>query len=68
MQQVTGDSGSGARLGSFESSAWALGPAAQYGFVVGKTPLSVLLKWTHEVSTTDTFQGNTVTTAVSFKF
>ncbi len=67
MEQVTGDSGAGARLGSFESSAWAIGPAAQYGFVVGKTPLAVLLKWMHEVSTTDTFHGNTVTIVISFK-
>jgi hypothetical protein len=36
--------------------------------VIGKTPLAVLFKWTHEISTTNTFQGNTVTTAISFKF
>ncbi len=68
MDQLTGDSGPGAKLGSFEAHSWALGPAVQYGFLLGTTPVAVLAKWTHEISATDTFQGNTVTTAVSFKF
>jgi hypothetical protein len=68
LEQVTADRGSGARLGSNEASTWALGPAVQYGFILGKTPVSALLKWTHEISATNTFLGNTVTTALSFKF
>ena len=68
LDQLTGDSGSGAVLGTFEAHTWAVGPAAQYGFLLGKTPVEVLAKWTHEISSSHTFQGNTVTTAVSFKF
>jgi hypothetical protein len=68
MDQVTGDSGSGAKLGSSKSRVWAIGPAAQYSFLLGKIPVAVLAKWTHEFDPIDTFQGDTVTTAVSFKF
>jgi hypothetical protein len=68
MDQVTGDSGAGAVLGPNEASVWALGPAATYGFEIGNTPISILAKWTHEVHASHTFQGDTVTAAVSFAF
>jgi hypothetical protein len=67
MQQVTKDSGSGATLGADEASVWALGPALNYGFVLNKVPLTLTAKWTHEFAATDTFRGNTVTTAISLK-
>jgi len=68
MEQVTGDSGSGAVLGANKASVWALGPAATYSFLLGKTPMTLLAKWTHEVAATRTFEGDTVTTALSLKF
>jgi len=68
MQQVTGDSGSGAVLGANEASVWALGPGVSYGTLVGHLPMSFIAKWTHEIQATRTFGGDTVTVATSFKF
>lgn len=68
MDQVTGDSGSGATLGPDKASVWALGPAATYSFEINKMPLSVLAKWTHEIAATNTFRGDTGSVACSFKF
>jgi hypothetical protein len=68
MEQVTGDSGSGATLGPDKASVWALGPAATYSFEVNEMPLSVLAKWTHEIAAKNTFIGDTATVAFSFKF
>ncbi len=68
LQQVTGDSGAGAILGPNQMSVWALGPAATYSFELGRTPVSLLAKWTHEIAATRTFQGDTVTAAFSLKF
>ncbi len=67
MQQVTGDSGSGAVLGANEASVWALGPAVSYGTLVGHTPVSFLAKWTHEMQATRTFKGDTVTVGTDSK-
>ena len=44
MEQVTGDRGSGATLGSDKASVWAVGPAATYSFDVNKMLLNVLAK------------------------
>ncbi len=59
IEQVTGDSGSGATLGPDKASVWALGPAATYSFEVNGMPLSVLAKWTHEIAVKNTFRGDT---------
>ena len=67
MEQVTGDSGSGATLGPDKASVWALGPAATYSFKVNKMPISVLGKWTHEIAAENTFRGDTVSAAISFR-
>jgi hypothetical protein len=69
MIQTTGDSGAGARLGSFESRVYGIGPIAT--FTTSADPakaLTVLAKWYHEFETTDTFEGDVVDVAVSFKF
>jgi hypothetical protein len=68
MEQVTGDSGSGATLGADKASVWALGPAATYSFAINGRPFTLIAKWTHEIAATNTFLGNTFTSAVSFKF
>jgi hypothetical protein len=68
MEQITGDSGSGATLGPDKASVWALGPAATYSFKINQMPISIVTKWTHEIAATNTFRGDTVTTAFSFKF
>ncbi|MDR3537543.1 MAG: transporter [Acetobacteraceae bacterium] len=68
MQQVTGDSGSGATFGADKASVWAVGPAVSYSFELNGMPMSVLAKWTHEIEATRTFKGDTATASISFKF
>jgi hypothetical protein len=69
MIQTTGDSGSGARLGSFESRVYGVGPIVS--FTTSADPskaLTVLAKWYSEFDAENTFEGNTVDVAASFKF
>jgi hypothetical protein len=69
MIQTTGDSGSGARLGSFESHVYGVGPIVS--FTTSADPskaLTVLAKWYSEFGAEHTFEGNTVDVAASFKF
>ena len=54
--------------GLTKQAFWALGPAATYSFEVNRMPLSVLAKWTHEIAAKNTFRGDTVSAAFSFKF
>jgi hypothetical protein len=69
MIQVTGDSGTGARLGSFESSVYGVGPIVSYTLGAGTaTPLTLLAKWYHEFDAENTFEGDVIDAAASFKF
>ena len=69
MIQTTPDSGSGAKLGSFESRVYGVGPIVS--LTLGgttPTPLTFLVKWYHEFDAEHTFEGNVVDGAFSFKF
>jgi hypothetical protein len=69
MIQTTGDSGSGARLGSFESRVYGVGPIVSFTTSADPTKaLTVLVKWYSEFDAEHTFEGNTVDVAASFKF
>jgi hypothetical protein len=69
MIQTTGDSGSGAKLGSFESKVYGAGPIVTYTLGAGSpTALTLLAKWYAEFDAENTFEGNTVDVAASFKF
>jgi hypothetical protein len=69
MIQTTGDSGAGARLGSFESRVYALGPILTFTTSADpNTALTVLLKGYVEFDAQNTFEGNVIDGAVSFKF
>jgi hypothetical protein len=57
-QQVTGDSGSGAKLGSFEGRVTALGPVMNYTFVCGKIPIATQLEWMHEFDVENRAEGD----------
>ena len=67
-QQLTGDSGSGAILGDFKSSAFGLGP----GFVwIPKSAggnLTVLGKWIHDFHDKNRFDSDYFTLAAGWKF
>ncbi len=69
MIQTTGDSGPGARLGTFESRVYGVGPIVS--LTLGgttPTPLTFLVKWYNEFDAENTFEGNVVDAAFSFKF
>ncbi len=68
MIQTTGDSGAGARLGSFESRVYGAGPIVTYTLGEGITALTLIAKWYAEFGAENTFEGNTVDVAASFKF
>jgi len=69
MIQTTGDTGAGARLGSFESRVYAVGPILT--FTTSPDPnksLTILVKGFHEFGAKNTFEGDVIDAAVSFKF
>lgn len=68
MIQTTPDSGAGARLGSFESRVYGAGPIVTYTLGEGISALTLLAKWYAEFDARNTFEGNTVDVAASFKF
>ena len=57
-QQVTGDSGAGATLGSFKGRITALGPNINYNFQWGQTPVSTSLRWLHEFDAKNRLEGD----------
>jgi hypothetical protein len=57
-QQVTGDSGAGARLGSFEGRVTALGPGLTWNFQLGQTPVSTSLRYYREFNVENRLEGD----------
>jgi hypothetical protein len=57
-QQVEGDSGTGARLGSFKGRAFALGPVVNWNFQLGKLPVSSSLKYFREFDVKNRLEGD----------
>jgi hypothetical protein len=64
-QQVTGDSGGGAKLGAFRAQSIGIGPSIGYTW---KTNLAVNAQWFFEVDTTNRFQGNVISMNASWTF
>jgi hypothetical protein len=60
LQQTTGDSGSGARLGSFEEMTVGVGPVLSYAMASGKFPFVAEVKWLPQIGTQNTLKGNYV--------
>jgi hypothetical protein len=58
INQITGDSGSGAKLGSFEMQSVAVGPTVSYVHSLGKATLIADVSWLPQVSTRNTPMGN----------
>ncbi len=62
-QQVSGDSGSGARLGGFEGRTVGIGPVISYTTKIGrskKTDLVAELKWLPELDAEKRLKGDTI--------
>jgi hypothetical protein len=56
--QLSGDSGRGARLGAFEGRVAAVGPVANLNFTIGKLPVSTSLKYFHEFEAENRLEGD----------
>jgi len=56
--QISGDSGSGARLGDFEGRVAAIGPAVNVTWMLGKIPVSANLKYFHEFAVENRLEGD----------
>jgi hypothetical protein len=69
MIQTTGDSGAGARLGAFESRVYGIGPILTFTTSADPTKaLTIIVKGYHEFDAVNTFEGDVIDAAVSFKF
>ena len=67
-QQVTGDSGSGATLGSFKGQTVGLGPVISYISKIGTHDAIAELKWLHELETENRLKGDIVWLKAVYKF
>ena len=68
-QQVSGDHGSGAKLGGFEGRTVGVGPVLSYATKVGgKTDMVAEVKWLPELGTQKRLQGDTVWFKLAFSF
>ncbi|HEY4078800.1 MAG TPA: transporter [Rhizomicrobium sp.] len=68
VQQINGDRGTGARLGSFEAQSAGIGPAINYMTKAGETPLQFGAKWEHDFGHQNTFGGDVMTVSITAVF
>jgi hypothetical protein len=59
-QQITGDSGSGAKLGGFEGMSAGIGRDCSYAYRIGDFDLAGEAKWLPELGVSNRLDGNTV--------
>ena len=57
-EQITGDSGSGARLGSFKGRVTALGPHAAFTVPINHVPVSIAARFFTEFNSKNRLKGN----------
>lgn len=57
LEQITGDSGAGARLGSFKGRVTGVGPTAAYNFSLGKLPVSARVRYFEEFGAKNRLDG-----------
>ncbi|HWU54422.1 MAG TPA: transporter [Rhizomicrobium sp.] len=68
VQQLSADSGTGAKLGAFKAQSFGLGPAVNYSAKWGNTPVSFSAKWERDVTHTNTFGGDLITVNATVVF
>ncbi len=66
--QVSGDSGSGATLGDYKSSSYAIGPGFVWIPKFGGGQLTVFGKWMHDLDADNRFESDYVTLTGAWKF
>jgi hypothetical protein len=67
-QQVTGDSGAGARLGAFQGQALAIGPCVTLNGMIAQRPIGLNLRYYDELSTTNRLHGQSFFATLNFGF
>jgi len=67
-QQVTGDSGPGARLGAFQGQALAIGPCVTFNGKIGNHPIGVNLRYYQDLTVTKRLDGQSFYATVNFGF
>jgi hypothetical protein len=67
-KQFTADSGSGAKLGSFEMLSEGVGPDASYIHVFGTKQLAFEVKWLPQTQVENTLKGNFIWVKLAFIF
>ena len=67
-KQFTADSGSGARLGSFEALSEGVGPEASYIHLFGEKQLAFEVKWLPQTQVENSLKGNFIWVKLAFIF
>ncbi|MCX6981604.1 MAG: transporter [Verrucomicrobia bacterium] len=67
-QQLTGDSGSGATLGSFKGHTAGIGPVVSYVHKIGGKDVAVEVKWLPELNTSNRTKGDFIWAKVGILF
>jgi hypothetical protein len=67
-QQISGDSGNGATLGSFEGRSAGVGPVISFVTKIGKTDLAAEVKWLPELNVNNRLKGDTIWFKVGLVF
>ena len=67
-QQISGDSGSGAKYGDFKARSIGGGPTLFYSAKTGNTDIVAELKWLHEFDTNRRAKGDTIFFKILAKF
>lgn len=65
-QQLTGDSGSGAKLGSFKGRTTGVGPNLKFNFNFRGVPVSANARWIHEFNTKRRLEGDVGILTIAF--
>ncbi len=65
-QQLTGDTGPGAVLGSFRGRVAAVGPLLSYTFKVDTQQVTISGRWFHEFDTKRRVRGDSIFASLSF--
>ena len=67
-RQITGDSGSGAKLGSFNGEAFGIGPAFLWSPPAAKGRLNIIAKWLFDVSHQNRMDGSYGQLMIGYSF
>ncbi len=68
LTQTTPDTGSGAKLGSFEASGTGIGPIASGTIPIAGKDLTIIAKWIHDLGASHSFLMDTLYASLVMKF